>query len=100
MPASVRPLLISISHVRRYFPLRLSINNGLIKICNHHLKVKYYFGNKFSDLFKTITTDNGSEVAELSKLEESNKTFMYYSHPYASWEKATTRDISVWCSAS
>lgn len=63
-------------------------------------KVKDYFGNKFSDVFKTITTDNGSEFAELSKLEETSKTLVYYAHPYASWEKVAMRDITVWCAAS
>lgn len=29
-------------------------------------KVRKYFGSKFSDVFKSITTDNGSEFAELS----------------------------------
>ena len=52
-------------------------------------KVKKYFGSKFSDVFKTITTDNGSEFAELSKLEESAKTLVYYAHPYSSWEKGS-----------
>ena len=32
-------------------------------------KVRAYFGSKFSEVFKIITTDNGSEFAELSKLE-------------------------------
>lgn len=50
-------------------------------------KVKDYFGNRFSYVFKTITTDNGSEFAELSKQEEAGKTIVYYAHPYASWEK-------------
>ena len=52
-------------------------------------KVKKYFGSKFSDVFKTITTDNGSEFAELSKLEESAQTLVYYAHPYSSWEKGS-----------
>lgn len=47
-------------------------------------KVKDYFGDKFSDIFKTITIDNGSEFAELSKLEEASKTLVYFAHPYAS----------------
>ena len=50
-------------------------------------KVKKYFGSKFSDVFKSITTDNGSEFAELSNLEEDSKTLVYYAHPYSSWEK-------------
>lgn len=52
-------------------------------------KVRKYFGSRFSDVFKSITTDNGSEFAELSKLEEYSKTLVYYAHPYSSWEKGS-----------
>ena len=52
-------------------------------------KIKKYFGSKFSDVFKSITTDNGSEFAELSNLEEDSKTLVYYAHPYSSWEKGS-----------
>lgn len=38
--------------------------------------------------FKTITTDNGSEFATLSKLEDTYEHIgVYYAHAYASWEK-------------
>ncbi|PXW85447.1 IS30 family transposase [Streptohalobacillus salinus] len=38
--------------------------------------------------FKTITTDNGSEFATLSKLEDTHENIrIYYAHAYASWEK-------------
>lgn len=69
----------------------------LIKIANksakavweRFTKVRDYFGSKFSEVFKTITTDNGSEFAELSKLEEVSHTLVYYTHPYSSWEKGS-----------
>lgn len=69
----------------------------LIKIANksakavweRFTKVRDYFGSKFSEVFKTITTDNGSEFAELSKLEEVSHTLVYYTHPYPSWEKGS-----------
>ena len=40
-------------------------------------------------MFKTITTDNGSEFADLSNLEEVSKTLIYYTHPYTSCEKGS-----------
>lgn len=52
-------------------------------------KVRKFFGSRFSDVFKSITTDNGSEFAELSNLEEDSKTLVYYAHPYSSWEKGS-----------
>lgn len=39
-------------------------------------------------VFKTITGDNGSEFAELSKLE-SGELKVYFTHPYTSCEKGT-----------
>lgn len=52
-------------------------------------KVRKYFGPNFSDVFKSITTDNGSEFTELRNLENENKTLVYYDHPYSSWEKGS-----------
>ena len=40
-------------------------------------------------MFKTITTDNGSEFAALRKLVETSQTLVYYAHPYASWENGS-----------
>ncbi len=41
----------------------------------------------WDQVFKTITTDNGSEFATLSDLETVSKTKVYYCHPYTSCEK-------------
>jgi IS30 family transposase len=51
-------------------------------------KLKVDFGEYFSDVFKTITADNGSEFAELS-MQETSKTKVYFTHPFSSWEKGT-----------
>ena len=44
------------------------------------------FGTKFSTVFKTITSDNGSEFAELSKQEQYG-TEVYFAHAYSSYER-------------
>ncbi len=44
------------------------------------------FGERFSHVFRSITTDNGSEFATLSKLD-LGETKVYYAHPYSSWER-------------
>ena len=46
------------------------------------------FGNKKSEVFKSITGDNGSKFANLSKIE-NNGTSVYFTHPYTSCEKGT-----------
>ena len=40
-------------------------------------------------IFKSITTDNGSEFADLSNLEQVSKTLVYYAHPYTSCDKCS-----------
>jgi IS30 family transposase len=44
------------------------------------------YGDKFSQIFKTITTDNGSEFEDLSLIEQWG-TNVYFAHPYSSWER-------------
>ena len=46
------------------------------------------FGEKSSEVFKTITADNGSEFANLSRLEAKG-IGVYFTHPYTSCEKGT-----------
>jgi len=46
------------------------------------------FRQKYREVFKTITADNGSEFANLSHLEEKG-IGVYFTHPYTSCEKGT-----------
>lgn len=68
-----------------YVSIRISgkSTNGVEEAINQ-LKVEY--GSKFSSVFKTITTDNGSEFAELANLD-LGETKVYYAHPYSAWER-------------
>ena len=47
------------------------------------------YSEHFGEVFKTITTDNGSEFADLSELEKMADTLVYYAHPYTSCDKGT-----------
>lgn len=47
------------------------------------------YSEHFSEVFKTITTDNGTEFSTLSELEKLTDTLVYYTHPYTSCEKGT-----------
>lgn len=53
-------------------------------------ELKDYCGNKFKDVFKTITTDNGTEFANLSEAEQYG-TYVYYAHPYTSCERGQNK---------
>ena len=57
----------------------LNAINGLREIYSEH----------FDEVFKTITTDNGSEFATLSTIEDTVNTLVYYAHPYTSCEKGS-----------
>ncbi len=51
--------------------------------------VRSQYSEHWDDIFKTITTDNGSEFSMLSELEGLSKTLVYYAHPYTSCEKGS-----------
>lgn len=51
-------------------------------------KLREDFGASFfSQIFKTITMDNGSEFANFAQIEQFG-TKVYFAHPYTSWERA------------
>ena len=58
------------------------VNNKLIQIKN-------YVNKNFYKIFKSFSTDNGSEFAGLINLFSTSKTSIYYCHPYCSGEKGT-----------
>ena len=47
--------------------------------------LKEEYGDKFNQVFKSITADNGSEFANLSSIGVP----VYFAHPYSSWERGT-----------
>ena len=47
--------------------------------------LKQYYGDKFTQVFKSITADNGSEFANLSEIGVP----VYFAYPYSSWERGT-----------
>jgi IS30 family transposase len=47
------------------------------------------YGPQANEVFKTITSDNGSEFALLPELEKTYETRIYYAHPYSSCERGT-----------
>ncbi|MEA4934519.1 MAG: IS30 family transposase, partial [Lawsonibacter sp.] len=44
------------------------------------------FGDHFSNVFKTITADNGSEFEDFAQTEQWGRK-VYFAHPYSSWER-------------
>lgn len=46
-------------------------------------------GPLFTQAFKSITADNGSEFSELALLENHMSSKVYFAHPYTSCERGT-----------
>lgn len=54
-------------------------------------KIREFYGSKWNRIFKSITTDNGSEFVDLSNLEQVSKTLVYYAHPYTFCNKGSVK---------
>lgn len=59
-----------------------AVKDVISKIVNH-------YGELATKIFKSITSDNGSEFSELSKAIPF--TDIYYAHPYSSFERVTNK---------
>ena len=65
--------------------------------CINSLERKW--GRLFSDIFKTITVDNGTEFSDLEGMKKSIlysglRTKFYYCHPYSSWERGSNENLN------
>lgn len=52
-------------------------------------KLMAFWGEKFTDVFRSITADNGSEFADLDTLLRPTGCKVYFAHPYSSWERGS-----------
>ena len=55
-------------------------------VLNAMQSLREEFGDKFSQVFKSITVDNGSEFSAFSQVENWGCA-VYFAHPYTSWER-------------
>ena len=70
---------------RYLIAMRLSgKNSDAVSTAMDRLRQEY--SEHFPEVFRSITSDNGAEFSELSKLEEHG-TGVYFAHPYSSWER-------------
>lgn len=73
---------------REYWMIRVPGRNpkGVMKALE---RIRSQYSEHWNEIFKTITTDNGSEFSKLSELEDLSKTLVYFAHPYAAYEKGS-----------
>ncbi len=64
-------------------------NNESETILAAFKELKNHYNEHFDEVFKTITTDNSSEFADLANLEALFKTLVYYAHPFSPCENGS-----------
>ena len=52
-------------------------------------QIKDFMKKNFDKVFKTITTDNGTEFSEFKEIIKDTKAKIYFCHPYCSGEKGS-----------
>jgi IS30 family transposase len=61
-------------------------------------RLEFRYGHKFSEVFKTITIDNGSEFFDDKGMEKSilggKRTTVYYCHPYSASERGSNENAN------
>ena len=73
---------------REFLILRIS-DKTAASVMHTFRTLQKQYSKHWNDILKTITTDNGSEFADLANLEQVSKTLVYYAHPYTSCDKGT-----------
>lgn len=76
---------------RRFFMIKIEYKTSA-SVMKVFYKLREFYRSKWNRIFKSITTDNGSEFADLSNLEQVFKTLVYYAHPYISCDKGSGED--------
>lgn len=49
-------------------------------------------GSHFTEIFKTMTFDNGTEFSDIAAMEKDGRIKVYYAHPYSSFERGTNEN--------
>ena len=59
------------------------------EVVNKFNQIKDFMKLNFNKVFKSLTTDNGSEFSDFLNIIKDTKTQIYFCHPYCSGEKGT-----------
>lgn len=57
-------------------------------------KIERRFDGAFSDVFKSIATDNGCEFSDGNGIRKKGRTILYKCHPYSSWERGSNENAN------
>ena len=83
---------------RFYYMLPISSKSSK-KVLMQLNKLNKFYGNRFKDIFKSITFDNGSEFSRWKDIEvkpgtKDNRTKVYFGRPYRSCDRASNENCN------
>ena len=82
--------LLTLTERKTRFEIVIKLNNKSSSEVIRAIKsIKNNLKDYSSEIFKSITTDNGSEFSHYEEIEEILGTMVYFCHPGASYEKGT-----------
>lgn len=86
----IHECLMTITERKTRFEMIFKINSKKSEdVVNKFNQIKDFMKGNFNKVFKSLTTDNGSEFSDFLGIIKDTKTNIYFCHPYCSGEKGT-----------
>ncbi|ALJ24448.1 transposase [Lactobacillus gallinarum] len=83
-----QPALMTLTERTARFEVVIKIPDYRASTCQRLLQKEI---DQHPDWFKTITFDNGSEFADMTKIKNCQ---IYFAHPYSPWERGTNENCN------
>ena len=80
-------LMTLLERKTRYYRIIRLPDKSSSSVMSAFERLRGEYKESFSLIFKTITTDNGTEFSQLASLERISDTKVFFAHPYSSFEK-------------
>lgn len=82
--------LLTLTERKTRFEIILKLNSKTsAEVTEKFQLLKKFMNKQYDNIFKSITTDNGSEFSNFLEIIKDSKTKIYFCHPYCSGEKGT-----------
>lgn len=83
-----QPALMTLTERTTRFEVVIKIPDYRASTCQRLLQKEI---DQHPDWFKTLTFDNGSEFADMTKIKNCQ---IYFAHPYSPWERGTNENCN------
>lgn len=82
--------LLTITERKTKFEIIFKISSKTSEnVVNKINQIKFFMNKHYNKIFKSFSTDNGSEFSDFLGIIKDTKTQIYFCHPYCSGEKGT-----------